>query len=1196
MSRFARLALALILTWTPGLLAKDYTFDVSGPAGVPDPNGRPSYSPGDTPGQSSFGTGPDGNNGGHAAEISEGGRLRKRGYDGGSLVLNLSVKGDEIVVDGQKTDPEVQRTQRVTSRVPLKASSSLHFRAGGGRGAAGGDGGRGQDGGKGANGRDAFERIPGSDGARGGDGGNEGHSTDGGDAGSGGHITLRVPIGDTDVAMVIDERDISGNIGGPAGRGNGAGEGGDGGDGGASSGYYTTEYRSVPDTVTVEEDGTTTTTSNPDEPYQEWHFTPGGSDGPDGSRGRESSRVTTDGRRSAAGTFGFEVIDDKGKVTRYDEPYYVHLMPGFTMEGSHNGPYLDRDADFFEPGETITIRNLRIKNVGGSPTPRDQRVRLFISDRGWVASNGDEIELPKVLAPGEEYDFGDKPITFRLIEKTRTVAGLMRESDTVSPGGYVTRIGREFANFSNRAERQIRVQYPIEITPLQSLTSVAPGEAMRVLFKVKNISKQTLGSGFSLNGNRYARTDFVRVGGSTARQSFVMSEESDRGGVSPEHGISRLLDGLAPGEEIIVETFIGVRGDAEPYTKVDIQPELFLESILNPNEINRIQYEPYRLNVAEAFKYTPGANVLLISNATLDSKVLDGLRAVARVKQLKMNVWDFSRHGFFNFSHRVIDYGPIFELYRGGTVIILGNPVDIPDGKKVAAHRMLRSDDVIQAARHYGVKIVVVDPSKDSELTVQRLTEPLPVDAPNSDVIKVKTYSSFKEYIEGLKTAIHRVQEDSGDESAFLGTSRLEVHHTPWWPGTGPRPEALHAAGLRILKSTDSYLPESQPYGDTRFNQEPTRAGRKFLFWPTWNLGTVDLLRSVDDSKTSVVAVKITAQDLENPKFVLGEKFSTAFDLALNFTTKLELLNKIILGQFEKDAKSVELPKSISAVFNRDPLEYGRILTHSLLLDLLHEQRMIRPLEFKTHVTRAQLWDKLDLLKRLTQNTYSQFKLNPESREGQLLVDLIVSLRLFNREITTFVQRAGWFWPFTKDKNVEVSEVTKEMLARLITTVFEDAPAATQVIETQLAAWRKDASDQNLTREQMLLALDRDKLDSALVRDGEVNRSPEARLRDEERQAKLSSDEKKRERRAIEIQGSVEAETARLRLDPEHCQSLLDSYQPSDDLIPAPTLKAEPELVPVRPAGGDALAGLNNYLKEFPSGPSGLPPKIRPIR
>ena len=837
-------------------------------------------------------------------------------------------------------------------------------------------------------------------------------------------------------------------------------------------------------------------------------------------------------------------------MNRYPSWYRLELEPGYTLTGSHN------NNGFYEPGETITLKNLTVTNVGGSPTPEFQPVQLFMnSNDKWIVSNGEELKLPKVLAPGESFTFKDS-ISFHLTEKDRTEEGLLRETDIVRPRSRVTRVEREFTQFATGAQTKIKVQYPIEITPLESLASVAPGEAQMVMFRIKNISQQTIGQFNADQSLRFAHSVFRRTKGSTGEGDFVISSSKDGGAVSPKEGIERAIEGLKPGAEIIVTTYVGFQEGADLYSEVNIQPELFLQSILDPKNIRLIHYEPYKLRVATAFKYQPDADVLLIANHDLDKAALEALRATAAVKQLKMDIWDFSYYGFFDFSHNVADYGAIFEAYRGKTLMLLGNPVRYTtDGRKVRPQTLISPDTVIEAARRYGIKIVVLDTSDNSTETVERLIEPLPLNTKaEGTAADVREHVSLKKYLKDLGTAIHEVQEDQGDAYSFLGVDKVTLKKTPLWPWTEPTEEMVKQEGLKSLIGTEAYVPESQAFADYDF--DPQLLG-KTLLWRHWQLGHLNVRRSVDDSKTTVVAINIPKARFEDPNFIMSDGFQTAFDLSLNFLLKLKLLNSILLGEFGKNMDLNNVPPQLADRV-RDPLAFARVLVHSLMLDLIHEQMTIRPSEHLSRVPQKELWNKLDYMKKLTEFNYTQLKLDPASPEGELFVDFIVSLRYFNYAILSGLQK---FLYQNSSKSYQISVLTKQMLKRVDSLVFSDIPAAEKLIEEKLVAKRKEARDLKVSRAQVVHFLDPDDLRSSSVRDGDVFREPTRRLRSVERQQELQATETTRAAMAGEVKAAIEKDNARLRLGPEDCRQLLESARPAQkDLLHVPLIfdRAEP--------------------------------------
>lgn len=1124
---FFNILLSLLIGFGP-TLSHAQVYDVSGPDGRDDRDG--------TSHNGQAGTAQDGRNGGDAEVLRDStGRLLKKGYDAGDLNLTLSVvEGDalKVKVDGQSRAPEVTSQNVVRDMIPLDSSLALRFRAKGGAGGRGGNGGRGEDGGKGTRGSHATRYSSGGSGGTGGDGGDEGDSTDGGEAGAGGKIVLRVGIRDNDLAMLFDEVNVEGNRGGRKGVGQGAGSGGPGGDGGSP--YSWTEEESYTDTESYTDSDGNMQTRTVTKSRTTYHSNPGGSDGSSGSSGRRSSKQVRDGRDSQPGKFTYEIVDEDGKVRQYDGAYDLTLLPNFELVGSHN------NNGFFEPGETIAIKNITVVNSGQAPTPKYQKIKLFMStSKGWITSDNVELTLPNVLNPGDQHTFSTEHITFHLKEKERKAKGMLREDDVVAPQSRVTRVEREFRRFNDHSARKIDVQYPVRITPLDSLLTLAPGEVAKVLFKVKNISEQTIGKMSGVDARR-AHTILRRTGGDVQDDSFVLVEAQNTDASEPEKGLLRALEGLKPGEERIISTLVGFKSNARAYTEAVIQPELFLESILDPSAVKLAQFEPFTLRVADKFEYSKDADVLLVANHTLDEKTLEALRVSTSLKQIKMDIWDFSYYGFFSFSHKLSDYETLFDAYRGKTIVILGNDVETAAGKTRVA-KLLPPDAIIEAARRFGIKVVVLDTSGQSEKNLQDMTEPGSPNPEDVPLDQLREYANVNAFLKDATTSIKEVQEDQGNSESYLGLHQMKLVKRKFLWGT-PDSSPLVKTGNRALQRLQRSMPEGQFYVDYRF--KPVRAGRALWLFARWDYGDLSFRRSVDVTKTSVVVVPVSERNMNNPSFILSEEFQTAFNMGLNFATKLRILNSILLGDFTRGQQKVDLPDDLKNLRPPEPMAYAKLLVNSLLLDMVHEQIAIRPSYFSSKVKKAELWDKLDLLKKLMHHDYTQFKLDPKSDEGRVLVDMLVNLGLFSKLSLSYWDR------MVPTKNRDVTNATMQMMERMISTVFSDAAQAKALIEENLAAELKIARKAKVRRSEqgpMGYLLGRI---GALAGVESLRPQPvtpdqlASRVRDEDRQAELRSAEASRAKRAVEIRDGTSAKNQEMKLSAEDCATLLGKIGP----------------------------------------------------
>ena len=1095
-------------------------YDVSGKAGEDDQDGQ-SYS--GNAGRGSFGHGADGRDGGDAIE-----NRNKHGQNAGNLFLNLSFSARGAVeVSGQKGGEVVRDAHPLTPDLKISAIAV------GGKGGAGGNGGRGEDGGDGEDGERAYHigrrPVPGTNGKNGGDGGNAGDPTSGGNAGRGGQITLNVSIQDTDLMMLVNRVDVSGNRGGQRGRSLGPGSAGSGGSGGASD-YISWQEKvgEEPVYTSVEQKnsegetiGYTQEQTGTRDIYQSYSSTaPGGSSGFSGSSGRDSSKSVQDGRDSQAGEYTYVVTDQNGNKQTYAGPYNLILQPGYSLKGDLN------NNGFFEPGETVRVTGIKVTNNGLAPTPLHQKVMLYVTDNeGWIRSKQVELALPEVLNPGESHVFEKQHLAFMIAEKPRMDEGKLTGSDTLGPKARVTRVERDFRNFNDDSQTELKIRYPVEITPLTSLDTLAAGEVMKVLFKVKNVSEQTIGK---IEGKdfRLAHAQIKRNGGSAEANEFVMLAKKGEQLADPATGLAKPLAGLKPGQEMIVEALVGLGSNPTPYTDVSLYPELYLQSVTKPGEVNRVQFNPFTLRVAQTFRHTENADVLLVANSGLNEKVLEAIRYSAHVKNLVMDIWDFSYYGFFNLHKSIAGWNSFFSAYRNKTIIILGNDVPTPNGK-TRVQSLLNPDDIIEAGRRYGIRFVVIDTKGKAEEQVARMTAPESVSA---ESIGLDKYSSVGQYVKELQSEVHKFDEEiDGDQSHDLGYSEVQVTTHRLWGA--PVEEKLVKVGNKLLKKARARAPEASLFIDYNFDAQ--RAGGWLI--KKWNVGTLKVRRSVDLSRTSLLAMSVSESQMQKPEFIMSDEFQSALDIGLHLDTKLKLIAQILTGKFQK----MEVPREFAHLTKRPPMEFAQILLRSVLLEIVQEQMTVRPFTFWSKVDKDTLWNKLDILSRVANYNYGQTELDPNSDAGKLWMDFIAELSYFSKHSVTLGQKSYSYtlgWVFGRSRNMQVTDVTNEMVNRLIKGVFADALVPD--IELQLKGRVKEMNDKNGGQKGQAVAGTLSVAD--MLKGFFTNGNAVAeRMRGAKEQKDLRAAATKRAGKNEAVREAYDKRSAELKLSPAECEAIL---------------------------------------------------------
>ena len=435
------------------------------------------------------------------------------GNDGGNaspIQVQLWEDGEKLYLEGYVGQNSVKKSTNATGE-------TVYLNAIGGDGSNGYDGNDGYDGAPGYDGRDGYsgeDGYPGrdgrdgtrhspngEDGERGGEGGDGGpgeDGTDGGDggpgedAGNGGHggdgASIVVESLTTDLWMHVAARYYGGDggrggSGGSGGDGGRAGQGGDGGRGGygGAGGRGGRGYRCSED----EKQNGCVDGSDGSRGRRGWSGD-SGRDGRDGSSGRRGSDGDdgSNGYDGSRGSITFHLVDAAGKVllTHNSSEIYNLKVQSFSVS--------DENGDgIYEPGEKFTLSNIKIKNVGTLDAPEGSSVAFGGS---FKTLNQNLQKLPKIKKGA-----------------THSLSGtLTGEISIDQPVGRNLRVssGVQFRGLSfpaSDSSQDLLIQYPIQLTNIESQEFIPFGKKHTLKITLKNISSKAhgnLGLSYSQDG------------------------------------------------------------------------------------------------------------------------------------------------------------------------------------------------------------------------------------------------------------------------------------------------------------------------------------------------------------------------------------------------------------------------------------------------------------------------------------------------------------------------------------------------------------------------------------------------------------------------------------------------------------------------------------------------------------------------
>jgi hypothetical protein len=211
-----------------------------------------------------------------------------------------------------------------------------------------------------------------------------------------------------------------------------------------------------------------------------------GLDGQGGARGRDINTILTAGKQGHRGSFTIAVRLRDGSTATYSSPWSLKL-DGFEVE--------DENGDgIFEPGEHVFICRIKIRNVGGMPSPTC-RIPITLADSSeWFepvpADEGGQTFLPTSIPAGGSAST-EGTIKVRIKRRDQcdrrlpALGARFSAKDTLKIRADMPWLERRMPSFE--LGKEIEISHPCRLQDFQYLTSVAQGAVSMVKYKVSQI-------------------------------------------------------------------------------------------------------------------------------------------------------------------------------------------------------------------------------------------------------------------------------------------------------------------------------------------------------------------------------------------------------------------------------------------------------------------------------------------------------------------------------------------------------------------------------------------------------------------------------------------------------------------------------------------------------------------------------------
>ncbi len=866
----------------------------------------------------------------------------------------------------------------------------VYLTARGGRGGRGGNGGHGGRGGRGRDGRDATRHSNGTDGGRGGDGGNGGRGTHGGAGGAGGSCAIVVDERDTYLLMSIAALDkaprlVLGGPGGKAGTHGEGGAGGGGGDGGSSYSWTESESYDGPNGETLSRTVR--------------HSNSGGRTGASGSRGWTPTEPLYQGREGEPGNFVIQVERLDGGVDVHASRYDLELIDFALAEDTRED--VDGITEF---GEVVHVHRLRFRNVGVMPTPAHQRVRVILHVGEWIHPLTDELFIAEGIAPGDEVELEGslrfqiplpeiegpgEPLVVR--EPVRPAAVQLGVEPAGGPAG-ATPFQRLYPGVV--LTRELTAQFPVENREgIMGLRSLGPGERSRVFFDVANVSSYAIGGG-SERARRVA-VQFEYVGGDVGPEQVVFVDgqgvEVDLVAESSGFvGSFQEVDRIEAHRSAQVDGLFGFREGVPPYAGVTLLASLWLEEHDAPGQWRLVQRREATFRFEPAYTYRPESRVILVTN---NNTTREGFLAWRHLLEVELGLpfdhWSLGRYG--HFDHQLdLDDGTNLRVHMEDKVALVLNQEFQPRGTE--AETDLPTDyvlgrDVREGATSNNTHFLVAGSPRFS---------PTQMLEPTSDArFAGDDFPDVGRFLEKERRTGGPLTTETFKEDITQHWDEVVMHDWTFFstPDEVKLATMMRKKSIALMNELDEMHPNRRYVFVEDVSEEAEKDGRSWLIFPRWDLGTLQVRRTLNAESSALLVLRANGEELNTPGFVRDVKTKYSVLLALPFEEKLGRLNWLLQSE-----------RALEGTHD----ETGRALIAAIMTDLSEEQSALS--QGAGRLDEQVLEQKLSNLGRLVREPLHTL-IEVGSDRWRLLFDLVAGLEALAKATKTWK-----FW--TRDQKI----------------------------------------------------------------------------------------------------------------------------------------------------------------------------------
>jgi hypothetical protein len=555
------------------------------------------------------------------------------------------------------------------------------------------------------------------------------------------------------------------------------------------------------------------------------------------------------------------------------------------------------DGEIYEPGSRIIIRNIKVKNTGGMPTPisHDVEITVDLSKSNLISlPNNNKLKLPKPIENSKQVELNstkeedENCLEFQINQQDSASKDKpLNLSDTINLKAIMFGINREIISFT--LPKQLNIQYPIQICPNTKIRDFPYKDLTRISWKINNISKINFGS--ESESKRIIKIK-VKINDMTPNNSLKFKTGQTLTTYEEEINILN----ANKSKEMYCELVRTLSSEDPTIIEVNFSIILYLGSIEDPDKGLDIEIRNKCIEVSPSYKTNKDADFLLVVSPKTKKKNVDNWKNLCQQLELTMSLWDIKREGHFD----LIESGVIEDI-SGKSIVILNDELDDEEEEKEGIDIKQTLDYLdpfhfYQAVNNFNIKFFIAGAIIDDK-RVENLFIPKEMMETSSDQPSTSIVSKIKSYVQQKGIIKHAAVMERDVVKQPIKSAKIENVQT-----------RLRPSSFNLFMSQESY--KEKKLKKLSKSLQKNYPGHRYVL--------VSMMGS-DRSNDQVVLCKTASRTKQhllyyNSNSITDYNESNKIGLlsCLTFTKKLERLQKSF--DTSKDSEILEIYKSLIEV------------------------------------------------------------------------------------------------------------------------------------------------------------------------------------------------------------------------------------------------------------------------------------------